>query len=191
MYQSKNKIVDYYQPNDERLSEYYLGHAKLLGLDKQPFGLDQHGVLRFEQGETKSQIWADYISNGNFQQGVGDYNKLWIDFQRGKYTLEDFMQFYREDGSSLSHFIDTFSTRFYMIEDANKFQRALDKLKDTKDLVEAKQDILDMIFLAHLDSVEEAIIFNYRKQAKKIIDTNFGPEAWDEFVQSIKKQHNE
>ena len=185
---SKNKIVDYYKPDDERLGEYYLGHVKLLGLDKQPFGKTEHGVLRFEQKDTDSQIWQDYKALGNFQFGVGDYNQLHINYQRGKYTLEDFMQFYREDGCSLGYLIDVFSSDFYAVQDAKEFQKALDKLKETKSVEEARQDILDTIFLAHMDSVEDELILSYRKEAKKIVDANFGEGAWKEFIDSVRNK---
>ena len=57
--ENQNKIVTYYQPRDERLPEYYFEHIKLLGLDKQPFGLDHNGTIRFEQKDTNSKIWQD------------------------------------------------------------------------------------------------------------------------------------
>ena len=191
---SKNKIVDYYKPSDERLGEYYFGHIKMLGLDKQPYGLDEHGTLRFEEIESgkvgASSIWKDYVDNGNFENGVGDYNKLWMDFQKGKYTIEEFMQFYREDGCSLCHLIDVWSERFYAVEDEKEFQKALDKLKETKELNQAKDDIMDTLFLAHMDSVGDEIILEYRKEAKKIIDKNFGEGTWKEFVTSIRNKKN-
>jgi hypothetical protein len=183
---SKNKIVDYYKPNDERMDEYYFGHIKLLGLDKHPFGLDQDGVLRFEEIERgkagASKIWMAHVSK--------DINEIWLDFQEGKYTIEEFMQFYREFGVSLSAFIDTWSSHYYAIQDAAEFQKALDKLKGTEDLEQAKQDILDTLFLATLDSVEDELIFKYRKEAKKIVNTNFGEGAWEEFINSVRNKKN-
>lgn len=187
---SRNKIVEYYKSNDERMDEYYFSHIKLLGLDKHPFGLDQNGTLRFEKIVGTSKVWQDYISYGNFEYGVGDYNRLSINFQKGKYTLEEFMQFYREDGCSLCHLIDVFSHEFYAIQDAEEFKKALDKLKNIEDLEEAKQDILDTLFLATIDSVEDELIFKYRKEAKKIINNNFGEGAWEEFINSLRDKKN-
>ena len=39
--------------------------------------------------------------------------------------------------------------------------------------------------------VEDELIFQYRKEAKKIINKNFGPEAWNEFIESVKNNRNE
>lgn len=187
----KNKIVDYYTPNDERLSEYYLSYLDLLGLDKQPFGLDEHETLRFETKETDSRIWKRYKELGGSETEVGDLNKLWVEFHYNKFTLEEMMQLYREIGSSLCHMIDCFSEKFYAAEDAKEFQRALDKLSDIKTIEEAKQEVLDSIFLAHLDGVQDELVIKYRKDAKKIIVENFGNRAWNEFVNSIRnKKHD-
>ncbi len=186
-----NKIVTYYTPDDERLSQYYVEHKKLLGLDKQPFGIDQNGVLRFEEKDTNSKIWQEYKSLGKFEHGVGDYNQLHINFQRGKYSIEEFMQFYREDGASLCHLIDVFSDKFYAIEDKQEFEKALVELDGIEHIENATKNVLEDIFLAHLNSVEDELIFEYRKEAKKIINKNFGPEAWDEFIESIKNNRNE
>lgn len=177
---SKNKIIEYYKPNDERLPNDYFAHLKLLGLDKQPFGKDQNDVLRFEETNTGSPIWLAYASQ--------DINVIWEEFQNGKYTMEEFMQFYREFGFSLSGFIDTWSSHFYAAQDAKEFQKALDKLKETRDLEQAKQDILDTIFLANMDSVEDQLIFKFRKEAKKIVNENFGEGAWQEFIESVRKK---
>lgn len=182
MYQpSKNKIVEYYSPNDKRLGEYYLGHAKLLGLDKHPFGLDQHGTLRFEELPSKSQIWLDHQTQ--------DLNQIWINYQHHKYSIEDMMQFCREMGYSLCGFVDAWTESFCRMEDTEGFSKALEKLKSIKTEEEARQEVLEMIFMGHLDSVEDEILFQYRKKAKKIINDNFGPDAWKEFVNSIKGRH--
>lgn len=179
---SKNKIVEYYRPDDERLGEYYQDHAELLGLHKHPFGLDQNGVLRFEETPTKSQIWLDHQTQ--------DLNQIWTNYHRGKYTMADMMQFYREIGYSLCGYVDVWSDKYYPLADQVKFQKALNKLRGKKSIQEAKQEILEMIFLGHLDSVEEQIVFQYRKEAKKIIEDNFGTEAWEEFIGSIKRSNN-
>lgn len=181
----------YFTPNDEKLSKYYLEHKNLLGLDKQPFGIDQHGVLRFEEKDTNSKIWQEYNSLGNFKDGVGDLNQLHINFQRGKYSLEEFMQFYRENGASLTHMIDVFSDKFYAIENKKEFERALVELEGIEHIENATKAVLEDVFLAHLNSVEDELIFDYRKEAKKIINKNFGPEAWNEFIESITNKKNE
>jgi len=186
-----NKIVDYYTPDDRRLSKYYVEHKNLLGLDKQPFGIDKYGVLRFEEKDTNSKIWQEYKALGNFRDGVGDYNQLHINFQRGKYSLEEFMQFYREDGASLSYMIDVFSDRFSSIKDKKEFEKALVELEGIEHIENATKNVLEDIFLAHLNSVEDELIFTYRKEAKKIINKNFGPEAWNEFIESITNKRNE
>lgn len=187
----KNKIVEYYKPNDERMDEYYFGHLKLLGLDKQPFGLDENGTLRFESKDTDSKVWKRYKELGGSVDVIGDLNTLSIEFQHGAFTLDEFMQFYREDGCSLCHLVDAFSSWFYALEDTKTFQKALDKLKDIADIETAKQDVLDVLFLANLDSVDDELILKYRIQAKKIINENFGKEAWGEFVNSIRNKKNE
>lgn len=178
---SKNKIVDYYTSDDKRLDEYYIGYSELLGLDKQPFGLDQNGTLRFEEKNTGSRIWKDHE--------IQDLNQIWIKFHKGAYSMDEMMQFYRELGYSLSGYIEVWSGRFFAVKDAELFKKALEKLENLKNKEEVEQEILEMIFLAQMDSVEDEIIFKYRKQAKAIVDKNFGPDAWKEFVESIRKKH--
>jgi hypothetical protein len=185
---SKSKIVDYYKPDDERMDEYYLGHTKMLGLDKHPFGLDEHGTLRFESKDTDSKIWKRYKELGGSEDETGDLNTLWVEYSNGKFAMDEMMQFYREIGYSLCGYVDVWSERFYAIEDAAEFQRALDKLSGTEDLEQAKQDIMNTFLLAHLDSVEDELIFKYRKEAKKIVNKNFGEGAWEEFIQSVRNK---
>ncbi len=186
----KNKIVEYYKPNDERLEKYYLEYLELLGLDKQPFGLDENGTLRFETKEVDSRVWKRYKELGGSENEVGDLNVLWTEYHYGKFTLDEMLQLYRETGSSLCHMIDCFSEKFYEIKDKEVFQKSLNKLKESKDIENSKQEILDKIFLAHLDSVQDRLIFNYRKEAKKIINKNFGEDAWEAFIQSLKIRSN-
>lgn len=178
-----NKIVDYYQPNDERMDEYYFGHIKLLGLDKHPFGLDQNGTLRFEEINTGSKIWKDHETQ--------DLNKIWSNYYHGHYTMDELMQFYREIGYSLCGYVDVWSDKFYAIEDSKEFEKALVDLEGIEHIENAKKEILESIFLAHLNSVDDEIVFKYRKEAKSIISKNFGPEVWNEFVESIQNKNNE
>lgn len=187
----KNKIVEYYKLRDERLPEYYFEYLELLGLDKQPFGLDENGTLRFETKETDSRIWKRYKELGGSETEIGDLNKLFIEFQQNKFTLEEMMQLYRETGTSLSYMVDCFSERFYAVKDKKEFQAALDKLKGVDNLDKVKEDILDTLFLAHMDSVQDELILEYRREAKKIVDENFGTGTWKEFVVSIRNKKNE
>ena len=186
---SKNKIVNYYKPDDERLDEYYLGYIKMLGLDNQPFGLDENGTLRFESNDTDSKIWKRYKELKGSEDETGDINTLWKEYFEGKFTMDEMMQFYREIGYSLCGYVDVWSERFYGVEDAKEFQIALDKLKGIQSAEGAKQKVLDTLFLAHMDSVEDELVLKYRVEAKKIIDSNFGKGAWSEFVQSIRDKN--
>ena len=187
----RNKIVDYYTPDDERLDEYYTGHSKLLGLDKCKFGLDEGGVLRFESNYTDSKIWKRYKELGGSEDETGDLNTLWGDFHNKKFSINEMMQWYREIGYSLCGFVDVWSGRFYDIEDKKEFEKALVELKGIEHLENAKEHILEEIFLAHLNSIEDELVFKYRKRAKTILNKNFGPESWDEFIESIKSKRNE
>lgn len=186
---SKNKLVNYYTPNDERLVEYYLGHIKLLGLEKHPFGLDEHGTLRFEYTDTNSKVWKRYRELGGSEEETGDLDALWIEFANGKFTIDEMMQFYRELGYSLCWYVDTWSEKFYAIEDKREFEQALIELDGIEYIENATQDFLENIFLAHLNGVEDEIVTKYRVEAKKIICANFGKDAWNEFVNSIKTKH--
>lgn len=186
---SKNKLVTYYTPSDNRLGEYYLGHIKLLGLDKHPFGLDEHGTLRFESTDTNSKVWQRYRELGGSEENTGDLNTLWIEFAHKKFTLDEMMQFYRELGYSLCGFVDVWSERYYAIEDKREFEQALVELEGIEHFENAKQDFLENIFLAHLNGVEDEIVTKYRVEAKKIICANFGKDAWNEFVKSIQTKH--
>lgn len=186
-----NKIVNYYKSNDERLDSYYLDHSKLLGLDKHSYGLDDGSTLRFETKDTDSKIWKRYRELGGSEEKTGDINTLWGEYYGGKFTMDEMMQFYREIGYSLCGYVDVWAEKFYAIQDAKEFQRALDKLKNTETLEEVRQDILDTIFLAHLDGVEDELVINYRKEAKKLVTENFGIGAWGEFVESIRGKKHE
>ena len=155
----------------------------MLGLDKHPYGLNENEDLVFEEKKTNSPLWKAYNKHRK------DPNKILIDFQLGKYTLEDTMQFTRELGVSLQMFIDWWSNYYYIAEDMKKFKIALDRLKETTDLKDAQQEILDSIFLAHLDETSEDVVINYRLEAKKIINANFGYGAWAEFVESIRNKN--
>ncbi len=186
---SKNKIVDYYLPNDERLDEYYLGYIKLLGLDKQPYGIDEQGTLRFESKDTDSKLWKRYRELGGSEEVVGDLNTLSYEYQCGKFTMDEFMQFYREIGYSLCGYVDIWSEKFYEVEDAAEFQEALDKLSNIKTFEEAKQEILESLFIAHMDSVSDELTIEYRQKAKKIVNENFGQGAWALFVNSIREKN--
>lgn len=187
---SKNKIVDYYKPNDERMAEYYFGHIKLLGLDKHPFGLDEHGTLRFETKDTDTPIWKRYKELGGSEDETGDINTLWEEYFKGKFTMEEMMQFYREIGYSLCGYVDVWSERFYAIEDAAEFKKALERLDKISDFEKATQDVLNTLLLAHLDSVDDELVFNYRKEVKRIINKNFGEGVWEEFVQSVRNKRD-
>ena len=188
---SKNKIVDYYKPNDERMDEYYFGHIQLLGLNKQPFGIDEKGTLRFESKDTDSNIWKRYKELGGSEDVTGNLHDLWIEYAHNKFTMDEMMQFYREIGYSLCGYVDVWSEKFYVIQDAKEFQKALDKLKKTEDLEQAKQDIIDTLFLATLDSVDDELIFKYRKEAKEMVNTNFGEGTWEDFINSVRNKKNE
>lgn len=187
---SKSKIVDYYKPNDERMSEYYFGHIKLLGLDKQPFGLDEHGTLRFESKDTDSNIWKRYKELGGSEDVTGDINTLWKEYWDGKFTMDEMMQLYREIGYSLCGYVDVWSEKFYALEDAKEFQKALDRLRTITDLETATQDVMNTLLLAHLDSVDDELTINYRKEVKRIIDENFGTGTWKNFVESVRNKRN-
>ncbi len=186
-----NKIVDYYTPDDERLSPYYKEHKKVLGMDKHPFGLTENGVLRFETKDTGSNIWKRYKELGGSEDETGDVNQLWREYYDGSFTMEEYMQFYREMGYSLCGYVDVWSERFYIIEDKKEFEKAIEELREIKELDKAKEGVLDTIFLATIDSVDDELIFKYRIEAKKIIDSNFGDGAWQEFIESIKNKRNE
>lgn len=185
---SKNKIVDYYKPNDERLPEYYLNNAKLLGLDKYLYGEDEMGTLRFETTETDTPIWKRYKELGGSIEFTGDINTLWMEYHEGKFSMDDMMQFYREIGYSLCGYVDVWAERFYQVEDAKEFQKALDQLKTITSLEKATQHVMNTLLLAHLDSVDDELVLKYRIEVKKIIDENFGEGTWKEFVTSIRNK---
>lgn len=185
MSQYTNIIKEYYTPDDKRLAEYYSFYFKLLGLEKHPFGLDQNGCLRFEEKESNSRIYLRYKELG----GIEGLNTLWIEMQRGQFTLDELMQLYRETGSSLGHMIDTFSDKFYVTESKKELERALVELEGIEHIEVAQKAVLEDIFLAHLNSADDELIFNYRKEAKKIINKNFWPGAWEEFINSIKNKN--
>lgn len=185
-----NKITQYYKPRDERMPEYFFEHIKLLGLDKYPFGLTEFGVLAFEGVDSNSPIWQKYKLTGGSLNVNGNTDFVWNGFQSGEYTLEDVMQFYRELGISLTAFIDSFSTIFYADQDKKTLNKSLERIKNLDTFGLAKEEMLETIFMAHMNGVEDALIYEYKKSSKNIIVDKFGIETWTEFVEVLKKKNN-
>lgn len=70
------------------------------GLTSHPIVVDDNGVYRYK---------ANGVTNWLYENKCIDLNKVWLAYGRCMFSLEDFMQFYRDLGYSLGGFEELFA----------------------------------------------------------------------------------